>query len=150
MRTRYSNLRVRGMHTVPGDNARIYFSKKGVNVHFGAWNRYILKLSTNHTPGALRLASLASYLFLVWKGQVHLLLNTLCSFLLFLADFEPISGHTLVPPIDTWYICITNILRVSADSEAGQFTLHSKQYTSQTPSAPRQPEIFYTWESLMR
>ena len=35
-RTRYSNIRVRGMHTVPGDNARMYFSKKGVNVHFSA------------------------------------------------------------------------------------------------------------------
>ena len=39
---------------------------------------------------------------------------------------------------------------MSAGSEAGQFTLLSKQYTSQTPSAPRHPEIFYTLESLMR
>ena len=37
---------------------------------------------------------------------------------------------------------------MSADSEAGQFTLLSKQYTSQTPSAPRHPEIFYMLEGL--
>ena len=41
-------------------------------------------------------------------------------------------------------------LRVSADSAAGQFALLSKQYTSQNPSAPRHPEIFYMLESLMR
>ena len=38
--------------------------KPGKPCHFGAKKRYILKSSTNHTPGALRLASLTSYLFL--------------------------------------------------------------------------------------
>ena len=42
------------------------------------------------------------------------------------------------------------ILRVSADSAAGQFALLSKQYTSQTPSAPRHHGIFYMLKSLMR
>ena len=73
------------------------FAKTGIPGHFGAKNRYILKPSTNHTPGALRLASVTSYLFLAWKDQVHLVLSTLSSFQLFLANFEPIRGHTLVP-----------------------------------------------------
>ena len=45
----------------------------------------------------LRLASVISYLFLAWIGQVHLVLSTLSSFQPFLANFEPIRGHTLVP-----------------------------------------------------
>ena len=36
----------------------------GIPGHVGAKNRYILEASTNHTPGALRLASVTSYLFL--------------------------------------------------------------------------------------
>ena len=41
-----------------------FLPKTGIPGHFCANNRYILKPSVNHTPGALRLASLTSYLFL--------------------------------------------------------------------------------------
>ena len=82
------------------------FPKTGTSyTWFGAKNSYILKPSTNHTPGALRLASVTSYLFLAWKGQVHLVLSTLSSFQLFLANFEPIRGHTSVP--DTYHRRLT-------------------------------------------
>ena len=54
-----------------------FLPKTGIPGHFGSKQRYILKPSTNHTPGALRLASLISYLFLAWKGQVNLVLSTL-------------------------------------------------------------------------
>ena len=53
-----------------------FLPKKGIPGYF-AKNRYILKPITNHTPGALRLASVTSHLFLAWKGQVHLVLSTL-------------------------------------------------------------------------
>ena len=39
------------------------------------------------------------------KSQVHLVLSTLCSFQLFLANFEPIRGHTSVP--DTYHRRLT-------------------------------------------
>ena len=39
-----------------------FLPKTGIPGHFGAKNRYVIKPSTNHTPGALRLASLTSYL----------------------------------------------------------------------------------------
>ena len=81
-----------GFHAIAREtkaNKRLMFSPKQViRGHFCAKNRYILKRSTNHTPGALRLASVTSYLFLGWKGQVHLVLSTLSSFELFLANFE--------------------------------------------------------------
>ena len=35
--------------------------------------------------------------FWLEKGQEHLVLSSLCSFQLFLGNFEPIRGHTLVP-----------------------------------------------------
>ena len=54
--------------------------KTGIPGHFGAKNSYILKPSTNHTPGALRFASLTSYLFSAWKGQAHLVMSTVSSF----------------------------------------------------------------------
>ena len=74
-----------------------YLPRTGIPGNFGAKIRYILKPSTNHTPGALRLASLTSYLFLALNGQVHLVLSILSSFQLLLAKFELIRGHTLVP-----------------------------------------------------
>ena len=74
-----------------------FLLKTGIPGHFGAKNRYVLKPSTNHTPTALRLASLTSYLFLAWNGQVHLVLSTLSSFQLFLANFKRIRGRTWVP-----------------------------------------------------
>ena len=40
-----------------------FLPKTGIPGHFGAKNRYVIKPSTNHTPGALRLASLTSCLF---------------------------------------------------------------------------------------
>ena len=60
-----------------------FLPKTGIPGHFGAkpgTSKYILKPSTNHTPGAQRLDSLTSYLFLACKGQVHLVLSTLSSF----------------------------------------------------------------------
>ena len=41
--------------------------KTGIPGHFGAKIRYILEPSTNQTPGALRLATSTSYLFLAEK-----------------------------------------------------------------------------------
>ena len=73
-----------------------FLPKTGIPGHFCAKKKVVLKPSTHHTPGALRLASVTSYLFSAWKGQVHLFLSTLYSFQLFLANFEPIRGHTLV------------------------------------------------------
>ena len=52
-----------------------FLPKTGIPSHFGAQNRYILKPSTNHTPGALRLAGLTSYLFFALNGQVHPVLS---------------------------------------------------------------------------
>ena len=66
----------------------VFLPKTGIPGHIGAKNKYILEPSTDHTPGALRLASVTSYLFLAWKGQVHLVLSTLSSFQLFLANFS--------------------------------------------------------------
>ena len=40
-----------------------FLPKTGIPGRFGAKNRSILKPSKNHTPGALRLAGLTSYLF---------------------------------------------------------------------------------------
>ena len=65
----------------------VFLPKTGIPGHFGAKNRYISKPSTNHTSGALRLASVTSYLILAWKGQVHLVLSTLSSFLTVFGEF---------------------------------------------------------------
>ena len=73
------------------------FAKNRYTWSLWCQKQVILKQSTNHTPGALRLAKSTPYLFLAWKGQVHLVLSTFSSFQLFLANFEPFRGHTLVP-----------------------------------------------------
>ena len=51
--------------------------KSGISGHFGAKYRYILKPSTSHAPGALRLASVTSHLFLryTWFGLLCLAFN---------------------------------------------------------------------------
>ena len=51
-------------------------------------NKVHIKTKYKHTPGALRLANVTSYLFLAWKGQVQLILSTLSIFQLILASFN--------------------------------------------------------------
>ena len=57
--------------------------------------------------------------------------------------------RTLILQTVKIYICLPNIT-CERWQRSGQFALLSKQYTSQSPSAPRHPEIFYMLESLMR
>ena len=50
---------------------KVFRPKTGIPGPFWTKNRQTLKSSTDHTPGALRLASVTSYLILAYKGQVH-------------------------------------------------------------------------------
>ena len=67
--------------------------KTGVSGPFLTKNMYKFKSSTNHAPGAPRLASSTSHLTLASKDQLHLDLSTLSFFFqLFLPNFEAIRG----------------------------------------------------------
>ena len=69
---------------------------------------YILKTSTNHTPGALLLTRLTSYLIWGRKARVNVVLSTLSGFQLILANFELIRQ-----PIRTCffsaYVCVCGL-----------------------------------------
>ena len=75
------------------------FSKKGIHGHFFAKKRYILKPSVNHTPAALRLASLTHIVpvfALKWPVNTWFCLLCLAFNCFEKANFEPIRGHTLL------------------------------------------------------
>ena len=69
------------------EKQKLFLPKTSFSGHFYAKTRYTPKRRANHTPGALRLASVTSYLILAWKGQVHLVLSTLSSFLTVFGEF---------------------------------------------------------------